>query len=148
MKPVIVFAFAATILFTAACGLSTKEKIAIQQAQQAKDDSIRLAQINQVQYEAALQAALKDSLSSYTALLARQQTALIQVRTAIYTANDEMTQIKGFHLGRLPQDRENQIQNQELKIQTLLLQQTNLQTAMQQTLDQITRLKSALTASR
>lgn len=148
MKPTTVLVFAVGVFLFASCGLSQKEKIAIQQAQAAKDDSVRLADVRQVQEEAALKVALKDSLSGYNALLIRQQTALVQLRATIYTANDEMTQIKGFHFGRSPQDREAQIRNQELKIQSLLLQQANLQSAIQQTTEQITQLRSALLAAK
>ncbi|HEX3934269.1 MAG TPA: hypothetical protein VHW43_06290, partial [Puia sp.] len=119
MKPTIIFPFLATILLATSCGLSQKEKIDLLQAQQAKDDSIRVAQIKQVKDDEAQRTVLGDSLSAYNALLARQQSALVQLRTAIYTANDEMTQIKAFHLGRLPKDRETQVQSQELKIQSL-----------------------------
>ncbi len=49
MKPILLVALAATALF-AACGISDKEKAAIQQAQQAHDDSIRTAQITEVKH--------------------------------------------------------------------------------------------------
>lgn len=147
MKPAIFLAVAATLLVTASCGLSNKEKLAIEEAQRANDDSIRLAEIKQARYEDSLRTAWRDSLFGCNALLNREQTALIQLRSAIYTANDEMTQIKGFHFGRLPQERETEIQNQELKIQTLLLQQTNLQIAIQETMKQISHLKFELTAA-
>ena len=97
MKPTIIFALLATIILATSCGLSEKEKVAILQAQQAKDDSIRVAQIKQVKDEDAQRSALGDSLSAYNTLLIRQQNALVQLRTAIYTANDEMTQIKASH---------------------------------------------------
>ncbi len=143
MKPILLVALAATALF-AACGISDKEKAAIQQAQQAHDDSIRTAQITEVKNADAERTALNDSLSVYTALLNQEQDALVRVRTAIYTAGDEMTQIKGFHFGRLPKDREAQIQAQELKIQTLLLEQSKLQTDIGQTTQAIRATKTAL----
>jgi hypothetical protein len=148
MKPTIIFAFLATILLTTSCGLSQKEKNDLLQAQQAKDDSICVAQIKQVKDENAQRSALGDSLSAYNTLLAHQQSALVQLRTTIYTANDEMTQIKAFHLGRLPKDRETQVQNQELKIQSLILEQSNLQTAMQHSLQEISQIKSELAAGK
>lgn len=147
MKPIILLALAATIML-ASCGISEKEKTVLLQAQQAKDDSTRLAQIQQVKAEDTERSALRDSLSSTTTFLAREQNALVQLRTSIYMANDEMTQIKAFHFGRLPKDRDAQVQNQEVKIQTLLLQQTNLQTAIQHTTAAIAQLKTALAAAR
>ena len=113
MKPMILAILSATMLLAASCGLSEKDKIALLQAQQAKDDSIRVAQIKQVKDEDALKSALSDSLSACTRLFNLQQNAMIQLRTSIYTANDEMTQIKAFHFGRLPKDRDDQIRNQE-----------------------------------
>jgi hypothetical protein len=148
MKPTIIFALLATIILSTSCGLSEKEKVALLQAQQAKDDSIRAAQIKQVKDEDAQRTALGDSLSAYNALLTRQQSALVQLRTAIYTANDEMTQIKAFHLGRLPKDQETQVQNQELKIQSLILEQSNLQTAMQHSFQEIAQIKTELAAAK
>lgn len=147
MKPIILMTLAATVML-ASCGISEKDKTALLQAQQAKDDSTRLVQIQQVKAEDTERSALRDSLSSNTTFLAREQNALVQLRTSIYMANDEMTQIKAFHFGRLPKDRGAQIQNQEVKIQTLLLQQTNLQKAIQHTTAAIAQLKIALASAR
>jgi major membrane immunogen (membrane-anchored lipoprotein) len=169
MKPILLVALSAVALLVA-CGISDKEKVAIQQAQQAHDDSVRTAQISQVKQadaekvtlddstrtaqiaEAkkaeAEKAALNDSLSVHTALLNQEQDALVRIRTAIYTANDEMVQIKGFHFGRLPKDREAQIQAQELKIQTLLLEQTKIQSAIVQTMQGIQATKTALAVTK
>ena len=144
MKPILLFAFSATILLATSCGLRDKEKTAILQAQQAKDDSLRVAQIKQVKDQDALRSALRDSLSTYTTLLDRQQNAMVQLRTTLYTANDDMAQIKAFHLGRLPKDREAQVQSQELKIQSLILEQTKLQTSIQNSTEEIAQLKSEM----
>jgi hypothetical protein len=144
MKPILLLAFAATILLATSCGLGDKEKTAILQAQQAKDDSLRVAQIKQVKDQDALRSALRDSLSAYTILLDRQQSAMVQLRTTLYTANDDMTQIKAFHLGRLPKDREAQVKNQELKIQFLILEQSKLQTSIQHSTEEIAQLKSEM----
>ena len=148
MKPTILLALPVTIILATSCGLSQKEKVAILQAQRAKDDSIRLAQIKQVKDEDGQRSALADSLSAYNTLLTRQQSALVQLRTAIYTANDEMTQIKAFHFGRLPKDRETQVQSQELKIQSLLLEQSNPQTAIQHSFQEIVQIKTELAAAK
>lgn len=138
----------ATILFATSCGLSEKEKTELLQAQQAKDDSIRTAEIKQVKDEDALKSALGDSLSRYKNLLDLQQNTLIQLRANLYTANDEMTQVKAFHFGRLPQARENDIRNQELKIQSLMLAQTNLQAAIKNTTEKINAIKIELELSK
>jgi hypothetical protein len=148
MKLTILTALSATILLATSCGISDKEKTALLQAQQAKDDSIRVAQIKQVKDEEALKSALGDSLSAYNNLLLRQQNALIQLRTEIYTANDEMTQIKSFHFGRMPQDKENQIRNQELKIQTLIMTQTNLVSAIEHSAETIRAIRTELAISK
>jgi hypothetical protein len=148
MKPMILVALSATILLTTSCGISDKEKTALLQAQQAKDDSIRVAQIKQVKDEETLKSALGDSLSAYNNLLLRQQNALIQLRTDIYTANDEMTQIKSFHFGRMPQDKEIQIRNQELKIQSLIMTQTNLVSAIEHSTETIKAIRNELAISK
>ncbi len=144
MKPIFLAGLSAILFLAASCGLSNKEKTSLLQAQQAKDDSIRVAQIKQVKDEEAFKTALEDSLADYKNLLNAQQNTLIQLRTTIYTANDEMTHIKSFHFGRMPQDKENQIRAQELKIQSLLMQQTNLQMTIQQTFTIINRKKTEL----
>jgi hypothetical protein len=148
MKPNAILALSLAIILNSSCGLNEKEKAAILKAQQAKDDSIRVAQVQQIKNEEGLRSALRDSLSAYTALLNRQQNALIQLRTDIYTANDEMMQIKAFHFGRLPQDREAQIRNQELKIQNLILEQSNLQTGIQHSMQELSEIKSDLAADK
>jgi hypothetical protein len=144
MKPIFLLALSTTILLATSCGLRDKEKTAILQAQQAKDDSLRVAEIKQVKDQDAMRSALRDSLSTYTSLLDRQQSAMVQLRTTLYTANDDMSQIKAFHFGRLPKDREAQVQNQELKIQSLILEQTKLQTSIQHSTEEISQLKSEL----
>jgi predicted dienelactone hydrolase len=148
MKPILGFALPAIVLLATACGISDKEKTAIQQAQQAHDDSIRTAQITEVKNADAEKVTLDDSLSKDNALVNQEQDALVRVRTAIYTANDEMTQIKAFHFGRLSKDREAQIQAQELKIQTLILEQTKLQSTIVQTSQAIRATKTEIDVSK
>ncbi len=146
MKPVITLVSAAAVLLAFSCGLSQDQKASLLKAQKAKDDSIRVAQIDQVKETESLRSALGDSLVFYTALLSRQQNGLILNKTNLYTANDEMTQIKAFHMGRTPELREQQISDQELKIQTLLSQQTLLETAIQQNTDKISGFRTRLAA--
>jgi|GEM_PF-2284834 hypothetical protein len=145
MKFLITLALAAAAVLVTSCGLNEEEKLSIMQMQQAKDDSIRVAEINYVKKTDALKTVLRDSLTFYTALLGREQNSLILNKTALYTANDEMTQIQGFHLGRLPQVRDQQVRGQELKIQSLVSQQANLQSAIQYESDKISLVKSKLT---
>jgi hypothetical protein len=148
MKSMILLAISATLFLVTSCGISDKEKTALLQAQQAKDDSIRVAQIKQVKDDEVLRSALNDSLSANNNLLSRQQNALIQLRTDIYTANDEMTKIKAFHFGRMPQDRENQVRNQELKIQSLIVAQTNLVGAIEHTSETVRAIRTELALSK
>lgn len=148
MKKILFLALPAILMLAASCGLSEKEKIALLQAQKAHDESLSLAKIQQVKDEETLRSSLRDSITSNSAILVREQNAMVQLRTTIYMANEEMTQIKGFHFGRLPQDRAAQIQNQEARIQTLLLQQNNLQTVIQNTINTINQFKIALAAAR
>jgi hypothetical protein len=145
MKFLITLALAAAAVLVTSCGLNEEEKLSIMQMQQAKDDSIRVAEINYVKKTDALKTVLRDSLTFYTALLGREQNSLILNKTALYTANDEMTQIQSFHLGRLPQVRDQQVRGQELKIQSLVAQQANLQAAIQSESDEISLVKSKLT---
>jgi hypothetical protein len=144
MKLLVTLLFATGIVLAASCGLNQKDKTALIIAQQAKDDSIRMADINEIKKTEALKAALNDSLTFHTALLNRQQNALVLNKTSLYTANDEMTQIQGFHLGRPPQTREQQIHDQELKIQSLLLDQQKLQAAIRQSTEAVSALTTRL----
>ena len=145
-KPLITLVSATAVFLAFSCGLSQDQKTSLLKAQKAKDDSIRVAQVDQVKETESLRSALGDSLVFYTALLSRQQNGLILNKTNLFTANDEMTQIKVFHMGRTPEMREQQISDQELKIQTLLSQQTLLEVAIQQNTDKISAFKTRLGA--
>jgi hypothetical protein len=83
MKPLINLVSAAALLLAASCGLNQDEKTSLLQAQQAKDDSIRVAQINHVKKTEALKSALGDSLAFYNALLSRLQNSLILNKTSL-----------------------------------------------------------------
>jgi hypothetical protein len=144
MKRLITLVSATAVFLAASCGMNQNEKTSLLKAQKAKDDSTRVAQINYVKKVESLKSALGDSLAFYINLLSRQQNGLILINTALYTANDDMTQIQAFHLGRLPQTREQQVRDQELKIQGLLSQQTFLQTAIQQSTSKISAFKTQL----
>lgn len=144
MKPLVTLISAAVIVLAASCGLNQKDKTALLMAQQAKDDSIRTTDIDRLKKTDALKVSLNDSVIFYTALLNRQQNALVLNKTSLFTANDEMTQIQGFHLGRPPQTREQQINDQELKIQSLVLDQQKLQAAIQQSVEAISAFRNRL----
>jgi energy-converting hydrogenase Eha subunit H len=146
MKLPITLLSVAAAFIAISCGLSQNQKTALLDAQKAKDDSIRIAAIGQVKKTEALKSSLGDSINFYVELLNRQQNSLILNKTAVFTANDEMTQIQAFHLGRTPQQRDQQVRDQELKIQTLVSQQPSLQTAIQQITYKIYNFKSQLTA--
>ena len=141
MKPIITLALSAATILATACNGYEKEKTSLARAQEATPDSIRVAEINQVKKSKPVRSALQDSLAFYTAFLERQQNMLIRSRASLKTANDEMTQIRAFHLGRLPHKRDAQVRDQEGKIRTLALEQSNLQTAIQHNIDEIARLK-------
>lgn len=137
------------VVSLASCGLSEKEKTALLQAQKAREDSIRTADIPRLKDVQAQRSALSDSLASYNALLTRQQKGLIQLRSAIYNANDELVQIKKFRSGRTPDEQETQVHNQEMKIQSLLVKQITLQSEMEHNQSEIAQIKAQLvTASR
>jgi hypothetical protein len=146
MKPLIIPVMALAIFLIVSCGLSQNEKSALLNAQKAKDDSIRVAAVTQVKKTDSLKSSLNESIIFYTSLLGRQQSALILNKTAIYTANDEMTQIQAFHVGRTPQEREQQVAAQELKIQSLVSLQASLQTAIQQNIDKISAFRIQLSS--
>ncbi len=144
MKLVVTLISAAAFVWAASCGLNQKDKTALLIAQQAKDDSIRMEDIDQLKKTEVLKASLNDSLTFYTDLLNRQQNALVLNKTSIYTANDEMTQIQSFHLGRLPQTRDQQVHDQELKIQSLVLDQQKLQAGIRESAEAISALRTRL----
>jgi len=133
-----------SMLLLASCGSNEKEKIAQLQAQKAKDDSIRTADIQRLKDAELFRSALRDSLTAYTTLLTQQQNALTRLRTAIYTANDEMDQIKEARSGRSSKE----VRNQELKIQSLLVEQISLQASLEHCQVAINEIKSQLATAR
>lgn len=146
MKPIFIFA---ALLLLASCGPGEKEKTALLQAQKLRNDSIRTADIQVLKDAQAQRSSLSDSLTAYAALLTRQQKQLIQLRAALNAANDELIQIKQFHSGRTPDDQETQVHNQEMKVQSLLVQQISLQSDFEHNQSEITQIKAQLaTASR
>jgi hypothetical protein len=145
MKPIITLTLLlATIFLATNCGLSEREKSTLLQHQKDIDDSIRSAQITQIKEVEKEKSALSDSLTYYSNLLSRQKNSLIQVRTSLYTANDQMTQIKAFHLGRMPIDKESQIRNQEVFIQSLYLQQDSTQAVIRSSTERIVQVRMEL----
>ena len=144
MKRILIFSLTAAAIAASGYCLLENQKTAQLQAQKAKDDSIRIAQIRQIKETEILKSSLEDSLASYKSLLGRQQNALIQLRTSIYTANDDMTQVKAFHLGRLPQTREMEVRNQEIKIQSLIMQQSSLQEDVQHSMNKISQISAEI----
>jgi hypothetical protein len=145
MKPINpVMILLTTAILVASCGLNEKEKSALIQRQKEIDDSIHLADLNRVKEVKKEKSTLSDSLAYYSTLLSQQKNALAHNRASLYTANDQMTQIKSFQLGRLPGDRESQIHNQELYIQTLLIQQDSIQTAIRCSMDRSSQVRIEL----
>src|ERR1700722_7949099 len=143
MKPIIIPAILLTVtIFVGSCGLNEKEKDALLEHQKAVDDSIHLAELNKVKEVEKEKSALSDSLAYYSILIGQQKNVLAHNRAAVYTANDQMNQIKSFQLGRLPGDRESQIHNQELYIQTLLIQQDSIQTAIRGSMDRASQIRT------
>lgn len=136
-------AFFATILLLASCGLSEKERTAFLQAQKAKDDSARMADIQRLKDAETFRSALSDSLAAYSTLVAHQQESLTRLRAVIYTANDELTELK-----QSPQARETQVRKQEQKIQSLVVEQISLQASLEHNQAQITQIRSQLTTAR
>jgi hypothetical protein len=145
MKPINpVMILLTTAILVASCGLNEKEKASLLARQKEIDDSTHLAEINKVKEVEKEKSALSDSLAYYSTLISQQKNALAHNRASLYTANDQMTQIKSFQLGRLPGDRESQIHNQELYIQTLLIQQDSIQTAIRGSMDRASQIRTDL----
>lgn len=145
MKPITISVFLlATTILASSCGLNEKEKAALIQRQKGIDDSIHLAELDKAKEIQKAKMALSDSLAYYSTLISQQKNALAHNRASLYTANDQMTQIKSFQLGRLPGDRESQIHNQELYIQTLLIQQDSIQTAIRSSMDRASQVRTDL----
>ena|SRR5579863_5392901 len=145
MKPINpVMILLTTALLIASCGLNEKEKASLLARQKEIDDSTHLAEINKVKEVEKEKSALSDSLAYYSTLVSQQKNALAHNRASLYTANDQMNQIKSFQLGRLPGDRESQIHNQELYIQTLLIQQDSIQTAIRGSMGRASQIRTDL----
>ena len=121
------------------------------QEQHAKDDSVKAVALEQLgkedarkEDEAVFKLKLADSLKQYTEFLTRERGFLIQLNASLYTANDEMNNIKQFHFGRLNQVREAQIRSQVIVIQNLQQQQLNLQSNITMAQDGINRVNAEL----
>ncbi|MBS1604610.1 MAG: hypothetical protein JST42_18235 [Bacteroidetes bacterium] len=140
MKLIALFA---PLLILASCGLSEKEKTALLQEQKAKDDSTRTAELQRLKDAQQFRSALSDSLTAYNTLVARQQKDLAQLRATIYAAKDALSGIKQSH-----SDQSSQVQQQEQKIQSLLVQQISLQASLEHNQAEITRIRSQLTTAR
>lgn len=91
----------ATTLIAASCGLSDKERTTILQAQKAKNDSVRIAEIRAVKDEETYKASLRDSLSSYTSLLTRQQRSLAEFKARLNSGEAQLTPNKTVELTSL-----------------------------------------------
>lgn len=112
----------ATTLIAASCGLSDKERTTILQAQKAKNDSVRIAEIRAVKDEETYKASLRDSLSSYTSLLTRQQRSLAEFKARLNSGEAQLTPNKTVEL-------------------------TSLEFAVQHSQDQISQLRRQLSHS-
>jgi chromosome segregation ATPase len=147
MKPISLLTFilllASCGLLLTSCGLGEKEKTARLQEQKAKDDSLHIAELQRLKEAESFRSALNDSLSAYTAQLTHQQHDLAQLRTAIYAANDELSEIKQSHPDQAPQ-----VQRQEMKIQSMLVQQISLQSSAEHLQAEITQIRSQLATAR
>jgi len=115
---VMLIAAVATLLATS-CGPSASEKIALLQAQKAKNDSVRIAELKALKEEDAYKASLRDSLTAYSDLLTRQQKSLAQLRANSLASNDQLSPTK-------------------------IVELTNLRFAIQHSQDQISQLRYQL----
>jgi hypothetical protein len=135
----------AIAILVSSCGLNEKEKTALVERQKKIDDSTHLAEVNKLKELQREKATLSDTLAYYSNLVTQQKNSLAHTRASVYTANDQMAQIKSFQLGRTPAERESQIHNQELYIQTLLLQQDSIQTAIWSSTNIVSKVRTKLT---
>ena len=106
------------------CGPSAEQKAAMQIAH---DDSVKAVTALQVRKQMAIAKARQDSAQAAQALLVKLKNDLIDIRAKLDGANDQMTRIKGFVLGRTPAQRESQIEAQSKYIQQLNDLATQLQ---------------------
>lgn len=120
MRPIILsILIVAIALIATSCGPSASQRTAMLQAQKAKNDSLRIAELKAVKDEEAYKASLRDSLIAYNDLLTRQQKSLAQLRANTLASNDQMSPTKTVEL-------------------------TNLRFAIQHSQDQISQLKRQL----
>lgn len=112
----------ATLLY--ACGPSAEQKAAMQKMH---DDSVKAATLAQARRQAALAQARADSAKAAQAMLAKLQQELIDTKARLDAANDEMSNIRGFHIGRTQSERDAQIEQQSKYIQELTQQADELQ---------------------
>lgn len=141
MRSMILSTLSAATLLAVSCGPTEKEKETILQAQKAKEDSVRIAEVRAIRDEEAYKATLRDSLAAYNALLPGRQAALVQIRADIYAANDRLNQLKATLSSR---EHETLIREQESKIQCLIVQQTDLQSAIDHYKNEIAKIRRTL----
>jgi len=100
------------ILGLCACGPS---RIELEKAQKAREDSIR----NSVVEKFATIAALKDSIKSAEAAFESNKSLLVIRRADLVASQDKLSRIRQPQFLRTPEEREQQIRNQMIVVQTL-----------------------------
>ena len=106
----IVIAF--VLLLATACGPS-KEEIA--RLQQIREDSIR----NAVKEKFEREAALKDSITFAEKFIQSTRHLLVLRNADLAAARDKLSRVKQFQLLRTPEEREQQIRQQTIVIETI-----------------------------
>lgn len=129
----IIFILFVIYLPISACGPSASEQ---QRAQQNREDSIK----NAIETKYAMEEELKNEISS----LHKMQTDLENAKATLEVEKDKLNKIKEFHVLRGTSDRELQIKNQSLIIQTLEDKIVQLSQSIDQIRKKVTSLKNDL----
>lgn len=111
------------IVLIQSCGPSAAEQ---QQAQQLRDDSIRLATEQRMQAKHDLEM----QIMSLTTEIANMKDELVKGNAELEVAIDRLARIKEWQFGRTPDERESQIREQSTVIQNLEAAIINYKQAM------------------
>ncbi len=104
------------LFILSSCGPSAEERAAIQQRH---DDSVKNVAVRETQKKMENLQEIKDKLEGLNKRTVTYKSELANLKADLDVANDKLKHIKEFHMLRTDSDREQQIRNQDLVIQSI-----------------------------
>lgn len=119
MKIITIYSIFTIALMISACGPNAEQVAADYATKDSLESALKADMIQQLEREQAVQDSTKTAKEEMALAKSEMETALSEAKIELQLANDELTNIKEFHLGRTSVEKENQLRNQYTKIQTL-----------------------------